>query len=354
MSGKRESGGEPRRRSREQEGRALRVLRRIRRSSGATKAELARACGVSRRTIQRDLRLLADVYGAPLRYCRETGGFVLADPAWRFQHEHLDLSDLVPFVLAREALRVFRGANLAQPLAAIIARQEKDLTETERAELRAFAGRVSFEDEPRRVVRPRVLNALLAALREQRLVRATYGTPAENRARVVIFAPRRLAWIGGEWYVDGTERGRARRYAVSRLSAAVLGGAALPEPRADRGLEERKRFLRFPPPAGREVARVKVRFTAAAAPWVLERVWHRQQSVRRKRDGSLLLDFPAPSLFEAFRWSMAWGPEVEVLEPAALRRAVAAAARNMAAIHGRPRRRAALEDLRVLPDGLFA
>ncbi len=343
-----------RRRSHVQEERLLCVLRRIRRPSGATKADLARACEVSRRTIQRDLRVLAEAYGAPLGYSPGTGGFVLRDPSWRFEHERLDVADLVPFVLAREALGIFRGADLARPLAALLERQASCLSDAERAELRSFAGRVSFEDEPRREVRPRVLSRVITALREGRVLRARYRAPVERRARAVAFAPRHLAWIGGEWYVDVTERGEARRYAVSRLSGAVLGGAAPSEPAADRGLERKKRFLRFRPAAGGEVTRVKVRFTAAAAPWVLERVWHRQQSVRRRRDGSILLDFPAPSLFEAFRWAMAWGPEAEVLEPAPLRRAVATAARNMAAIHCGSRRAPAPQHVRVLPDGLFA
>ncbi len=68
---------------------------------------------------------------------------------------------------------------------------------------------------------------------------------------------------------------------------------------------------------------VTLKFTAAQAPYVRERVWHPSQSLEEREDGALLLRFQASGEFEIMRWILGWGSEVEVIEPLALRQALA-------------------------------
>lgn len=79
---------------------------------------------------------------------------------------------------------------------------------------------------------------------------------------------------------------------------------------------------------------VAIRFTAHAAPGVLERRWHPHQSVERRKDGSIVLSFPAPSLYEVQRWALQWGGDAEVLRPRALRAAVAKEAARLRKLYG--------------------
>ena len=60
---------------------------------------------------------------------------------------------------------------------------------------------------------------------------------------------------------------------------------------------------------------VKVRFSARATPYVLERRWHPTQSVHTKDDGSIDLSFNANHLFEVKRWVLSWGADAHVLSP---------------------------------------
>lgn len=342
-----------RRCTRNQEDRLLRLLQRIRSQPGATKAQLAREFATSPRTIQRDLTVLRDIHEAPVAFRADVGGFVLDDPTWRLPIHGPNLTQVIPLLLAREALSILPGTRLAEHLDGFVAKLTSKLPDLERLELRRLAARISFEDEPRRPIRGPVFQSIVTALRQQRALLVEYRSPQDAASRKSQIHPRHLAWIAGEWYLHAVEDGRTRRYAVSRIRHAALDDptpASLP---IDRALEERKRFRRFPPSKDREVVRLKVRFTPAAAPWVLERRWHRQQVTTRKRDGSLLLEFPTPSMFEAFRWVMAWGPEIEVVSPTALRRAVADAAQRMATIHVAPPRRPVPLVERELPDGLF-
>jgi len=350
-------------RTRHQEDRLQRVLQTIRKRPGMTKRQLAQSCGVSERSIQRDLPDLQALFGAPITYCHRARGFVLEDPSWTFPHQAMSAADLVPFIPARNALGVFRGTGLSERLDSFVQRHRDRLGPTERKQLERLTDNVTFEDEPRRKIGQRNFHAVVSALYERRVLHARYASPVSGSSgsgRRVVIAVLHLAWIGGEWYVigGGGKRGtrgvEVRRYALSRLRDARVGRPAPASvPRVDRTVEQKKRFLRFAPKGNGDVQRVKVRFTADAAPWVLEREWHRQQSVRRRKDGSILIDFPAPSLFEAFRWVMAWGPEAEVIGPKELRTAVAEAVRRMNAIYAATKKHAAPDDARELPGGLF-
>ena len=68
---------------------------------------------------------------------------------------------------------------------------------------------------------------------------------------------------------------------------------------------------------------VVLKFTAEQAPYVRERVWHPSQCLAVQDDGALILRFRASGQFEIIRWVLGWGEDVEVLEPLALRQAVA-------------------------------
>jgi predicted DNA-binding transcriptional regulator YafY len=76
---------------------------------------------------------------------------------------------------------------------------------------------------------------------------------------------------------------------------------------------------------------VRLLFSKEAARWVEEREWHPQQVLRRRRTGEMELSFPAKGLYEVQRWILGWGHDVRVVEPKALRDAVLAEVRAMAA-----------------------
>ena len=50
---------------------------------------------------------------------------------------------------------------------------------------------------------------------------------------------------------------------------------------------------------------------------------HSTQHIEEQADGSLVLRFQASGHFEITRWILRWGEHVEVLEPSALRQAIA-------------------------------
>ena len=68
---------------------------------------------------------------------------------------------------------------------------------------------------------------------------------------------------------------------------------------------------------------VELRFGPAVASRVDETTWHPTQVVRREADGSLTWRATVSGTIEIRSWILSWGPDVEVISPAALRDEVA-------------------------------
>jgi proteasome accessory factor B len=77
--------------------------------------------------------------------------------------------------------------------------------------------------------------------------------------------------------------------------------------------------------------RIRLRFDASVAHRVREAVWHRSQELRALDDGGVELAVTVAGIIEIRSWILSWGDAVEVLEPPALRDAVAVAVRGAAA-----------------------
>ena len=64
------------------------------------------------------------------------------------------------------------------------------------------------------------------------------------------------------------------------------------------------------------------------AGYIEEKIWHHSQVTVRRPDGSLLFTAVVAGLEEIKHWVLRWGAEAAVLEPPALRSAVADEARR--------------------------
>src|SRR5262249_23713860 len=69
--------------------------------------------------------------------------------------------------------------------------------------------------------------------------------------------------------------------------------------------------------------RVRLRFTAEAARYVRERVWHPSQHLRERRDGGVELTVRVSDFREVKRWVLSYGAGCEVVDPVERRAEVA-------------------------------
>jgi predicted DNA-binding transcriptional regulator YafY len=123
-----------------------------------------------------------------------------------------------------------------------------------------------------------------------------------------------------------------RVFALHRFIAASLTDEKFkprPEARSKTALRNAFRVWR-----GKNVETVRVRFSAALAPEIRERVWGPGQRINEVAGGGVELMLEVASGGEVERWLLGFGGEAEVLAPESLRRRMAAATRRAAARYG--------------------
>jgi len=172
-----------------------------------------------------------------------------------------------------------------------------------------------------------------ALLQGRRLWLEYHGRAKDVVSRRVV-SPQRLVHYRDNWYLDAWchEREALRVFSVDRvLEARML------EDRAkvfDTGwLQEQtaSTYGIFSGPV-RDIA--VLRFSAERARWVAEERWHSEQQGRFLDDGRYELRLPFGDCRELILDVLRYGPDVEVVSPPSLRRAVAERLRAAAAVYG--------------------
>lgn len=297
------------------------VIRILEARYGATVDELAEECGVTRRTVYRDLEAIRDA-GYPLVSEPEAGGRTLYRFITGFKKIPpitFSLEELMTLYLCRGQLGFLRGTPFQDDLDAIFARIRSSLPPRSVAHLERIAETVvpKFQGERDYGAKKSLLVDLRRSLLYQYRLDLVY-TPARRATEVYRFDPYTLLFYEGALYLGGYahNRGALRLFLVDRIEQA-------------RVLEER-----FEVPddfiAGHLTGsafglidaaplQVKVRFEAEIGHLVRERVWHPSQILTENADGSLTLAFEAGGEKEILAWLYSYLPHVQVLEPARLR-----------------------------------
>ncbi|MFM9979277.1 MAG: helix-turn-helix transcriptional regulator, partial [Burkholderiales bacterium] len=134
-----------------------------------------------------------------------------------------------------------------------------------------------------------------------------------------------LVHYRGNWYVDAWchKAEGVRSFSLDAIrSADLLDDKAKDVPKAELDLHFQSGYGIF---AGKDVQWAKLRFTAERARWVSGEDWHPKQKASFEADGSYLLEVPYADDRELLMDILKFGPDVEVVAPAALRTKVKAA-----------------------------
>ena len=145
----------------------------------------------------------------------------------------------------------------------------------------------------------------------------------EDRETERVISPQRLVHYRDNWYVDAWchLRKDLRSFAVDAIRAAEpLDERAKEIPKAELDDYLKGGYGIF---AGKKVAWAKLKFSPLAARWVATQNWHSKQKGELEKDGSYCLSLPYSDDRELVMDILKYGPDVEVLEPEALRKRVA-------------------------------
>jgi proteasome accessory factor B len=317
--------------------RLLKLIGLLQGGRGRNPESLAVDCGVSRRTVFRDLEVLR-ASGVPLAYDEER------------QQYHIPGTYFLPptFLTSEEALAVITlchelGSDGRLPFydAACTAavKLENNLPHEMREYLRSVASSVQIRTAASNPLdgRQGVYRELVSAIAKRRCARITYDSFSEGETISTRLSPYRLLFSGRSWYVIARSslHREVRTFHVGRILQLDLLDDRYQLPRNFNLERYLKNAWQLIPEAGIDW-KVVVRFRKKVARNVAEVLWHKTQQTRFEPDGSLIFECTVTGLDEISWWVMGYGDQAEVIDPPQLKRIVSERARRMVETYQMP------------------
>jgi predicted DNA-binding transcriptional regulator YafY len=297
------------------------VIRILESRYGATVDELAEECGVTRRTVYRDLDAIRDA-GYPLISDPEADGRTLYSFITGYKKLPpitFSLEELLTLYLCRGQLGFLAGTPFQDDLDAIFGRIHSSLPPRSVAHLERIAEAASpkFHGERGYAAKKDLLKELRRALLYQYRLDLSY-TPARRPTETYRFDPYTLLFYEGALYLGGYAHNRnaLRLFLVDRIEeVTVLNDRfEVPEDFSAGDLTGSAFGL-----IDEDHQTIKVRFGAEIGHLIRERIWRPSQVLQEEENGALTLTFEASGEKEILAWLYSYLPHVEILEPESLR-----------------------------------
>lgn len=300
---------------------------------GRNARELAAVCGVSRRTIFRDLELLREA-GVPLAYDEERqtyavqGQYFLPPTAFT-QDEALAL------ILLCHELGGASNLPFCTAAQAAAAKLENHLPERLIAYLRTVSHAIRIKLDVTNPLHGSVghYERLVEAVSKRLSVRIEYESFTESDVIQTKLHPYNLLFNQHSWYVIGRSsiHREARTFNLARIRTLEVVNEPYEMPfhfSLDRYLGNAWRMISDGPDV-----EVRLRFQPKVARNVAEVQWHKTQRVDLRPDGAVDFHVTVAGIQEISWWIMGYGDQVEVLAPDELRTLIGERAERTAALY---------------------
>lgn len=313
--------------------RLLAILISLQGGRRVTAATLADRFEVSKRTIYRDLDELSAA-GVPIRADRGVGGGIGLDGRYR--------TDLTGLSDAEAAAFVFAGLpELASQLglaAEAQAARVKLIAALGDAGAAGLGNRFHIDpsDWYDRVAAPASLRIVALAIVQGAALRISYASWRKHSRREV--EPLGLIVKAGQWYMLARRNHRIAIYRLAAISEVEPSGRRFAIPvDFDLVSEWRTRIAAFEASLQRQSARIRVWPGADDRLYRLgAAIRDRVQSALREADGTRIATVPIESIDHAAGQLLEFADLIEVLDPPALRAAIADRARDVIALYAAP------------------
>jgi predicted DNA-binding transcriptional regulator YafY len=300
------------------------------RAGGVTIDELSSKCGVTTRTIRRDLQALEES-GFPLFDDRSADDgrtrWRLNGVAFKAVAAGLTLSELCALYFSRTLLESLAGTPFHADLEQAFDKLAAGLTPHMRVFLDRLPQVIATKSDPLRrrsesgKASAALIGRALEATLQSREATLTYHSKSSERTKVYRVHPYRLAYAQGGLYLLAfvPEYDEVRTFAMERVENLSLLEERFTsrEDLPDRAFPHSLGVHSGPP------ERIELAFTREAADYVRAREWHPSQTLRDLPDGGVLLTLDVCRDQALRSWILSFGASAQVLSPETLARETA-------------------------------
>ncbi len=311
------------------------IHRLLQRGRPVSRRELEERFECSRNTILRDIQYMRDRLEAPLIHVRSPSPGYIYDPekpAWELPGQWLGPGELQGLLVMQGWLESLNPSLLKTLMGPIherfkdILKRFSDGADLARVVVQPLEARTPDADQFARVAE---------ATLTRKALQITYHGRSRDAASTRVVDPQQIVFHRNSVYLLAWchKAQGLRTFALDRIIDAELHGPVRcnlrPEELKTIVAESFGIFLESPQ------ALARLRFSPKRARWVRDESWHTQQRGEELPDGGYLLEVPFGDPTELILAILRHGKEVEVLEPASLREAVAAELRAATELYKR-------------------
>lgn len=320
--------------------RITKIVRFIRRKKSASMAFLKAELEVSEASIKRDIEFLRERLDCPIEWNRSQRGYVIRDDlaqGGRFELPGIwfDSSEVFALLMMLHLVDGVQPGLLEEHIGPLRSKLRDLLAEGSKAP-KSLESKLKLIHFAARKVEPKHFQVVAGALLENKRLTLQYWNRGHAERTTRIISPQQLVHYRENWVLDAWchERNGLRTFALDAIEdAQVLNEAAIEVSQEQMQAHFRSGYGIF---AGTATRVAKLKFTKERAQWVDKERWHHEQKSHYLEDGSYVLEVPYSNDKELLMDLLRHSPEVEVLDPPALRKRLhdalcTAAAKNLPA-----------------------
>ncbi len=293
---------------------------------GESVAGLAKMCGVTPRTIWRDVGALQDA-GFPLVDEKPEGRTrwkLLPHGLKGLENSGLTIPEIASLYFSRALVECLAGTPFHEDASSAMTKVATALPPRMRAFLDRLPAVLNVKATPlkkREEQRYRKhIAALLSAVLDHHRVKMQYYSASSRQTKEYLIEPYRLAYAQGGMYLIAQvpKYRQLRTFAVERIKSLSVTAETFEA-------QDTAPADPFPNSLGvntGDAERIEVEFLPEAAVYIRERSWHASQQIREKTGGSIRLTLNVCNDWALRSWILSFGPLARVVSPSALAEAI--------------------------------
>lgn len=285
---------------------------------------------LSRSTFGRYINILRDDYGAPVEFDYQKNGYYYTDNTFFIQQVMLKEGELLTLSTILPLLEQYKNTPLEKSYRDLMEKLIQMLPETITVDSALINNEVHFISDPITTLEKGVFENVLKATKAHFTLQMEYKTAQNTDYEERRFDPYHMICQKGSWYVLGySHHAQAiRLYAMPRIRNSKITKDKFSIPK-DFKLEQHIDVQMGAWGNSGEKFKVEIEFVKGLKTYVMERTWHKGQTMKENPDGSVYLSFETNQLSQVFAWVMSFGGDARVLGPKELKNRVGDAAREI-------------------------
>ena len=284
----------------------------------------------SRSTFGRYIRTLQDDYGAPVEFDFMKNGYYYTDNTFFIQQVMLKEGELLTLSTILPLLEQYKNTPMEESYRNLMSKLIEMLPDSITVDSALINNEVHFISDPITKLEDGVFENVLKATKMHKTLEMEYKTAQNKDYEIRRFDPYHMICQKGSWYVLGYSyhAESIRLYAMPRIRNCKITNDKFSIPK-DFKLEQHIDVQMGAWGNSGEKFKVEIEFVKGLKTYVMERTWHKGQTIKENKDGSVYLSFETNQLGQVVAWVMSFTGGAKVLNPPELKKRVTDAAREI-------------------------